>query len=192
MNKSINISTRNEKVKAMIRSGATWEDIEKEFGVTRAWIQICLKESYTNQTAYNNLLAKARENQAARDKNTVIVTETGALLNYFEQVIKPRQQNAVCAPAFCKKEILRIGNVSEDSKKKVLSSKRITWVERAEREQLVVKPKPDEPVKPRVYGIVALCCSLSKEGKKVLLKTNSRQIAALAEAQGLGIKIVKF
>ncbi|MBR5227357.1 MAG: hypothetical protein IKV94_01810 [Clostridia bacterium] len=192
MKKSTSIKNRLESVKSDIRAGLTWDEIEVKYGVTKAYLQICLKASYSNMVAYNTLLAKARENQAARENNTVVVTETGALLNFYDEVIEPRKQSAVCAPAFCKKEISKITNAPEDSKKKILSSKKITWVERAEREQLAVKPNTAEPVKPRAFGVVALCCSLSKEGKNVVLKTNSRQIAALAEAQGLGIKVVKF
>ena len=130
--------------------------------------------------------------QKEKDKNTVVVVETGVLINHFEEVKKLARRMEVYSHQLCQIEIKKIPNISDEVKKKLLSWEKLNWVPRDGRENLVVIPKTDERVKPRVFGIVSVCCNFRKTGKQVITLTTSRHIASFSEAQGLGIKVIKY
>lgn len=187
MSKSMGNNTRIQKTITMIRKGATWEQVEEKLGCTRAYLQKLLRTSYyKTDKRYNNLLALARKNAAEAKRkekeNTVIVAETGALLRSFV----PDEKSPAFVPAFCKKEISKNAEKEGADATSILENPNITWTPKI-KERLECLPW--KTVKPRIIGIIALCCDMARDGKKVKLYTGSRMIADLAIKQKLSIEV---
>lgn len=180
--KKIDKEKRNAIFLKKILAGSTWEELEQEFVLTKTYIQTCLRKHIKLKKHYDLLLAKARANAKTK---AIYVAETGALLNNSGLL---RGKSRVFVPEFCKKEIEKIGpeNVS------ILNNPKICWCNITwER----VKNLPSREIKHRTIGITAFCCAMAKRNNdsRVVVYTNSRDIAELIEAQQLSnVSVVKF
>jgi len=194
MERTLSKKTKMVKTIRMINNGATWNEVESELGIGRTYIQRLLQKDYYKSAArYNNLLAKARENakikakaamlvraktEVKNVKEHVVVTETGALLKFYEPTgVK------TYVPEFCQHEIRRLAAQNGRNAEKLIADKRLTWVPR-EKENIKVR-FPKGLFKPRTIGIVALVCKLLDEGFEVELVTSSREVFELAGLQGV-------
>lgn len=187
MEKTMAKKTRLLKTVNMINTGSTWSEVEQEFKVTRAYLQKLLRDDYyKTETGYNNLLARARQNEKEKRSKTVIVSETGALFRGFDI---PRGVK-VMIPRFCKKEVWKHAFHNGVKAQDVINNPKFTWVQR-EQEFLNVRAEKGS-FKPRTVGIVALCCRLIKEGFAVRCITTSREISELAKLQNLSEKSLEI
>jgi len=191
MEKTMAKNTKIQKTIRMIRNGATWCEVEKELRVTRTYLQKLLRtEYYKNETCYNNLLKKARENQKNKNANFVIVTETGALFEGFDI---PKGVKVI-VPEFCKKEVTKYAARNGRNAKKMVNDPRIIWVPNKHDGKLNIEP--DKGLfKYRSINIVSLACKLLAEGNTVRCVTTSREIWELAGMQKVNpptLQIVKL
>lgn len=184
--KSTSKETKCKKAIAIIRSGGTWEDVERETGVTRAYIQKLLRGYYKHTGSYNNLLKKARENMKASPvtDNIIVIAETSAFIANPNLL---RRKEIVYVPAFCKHELTKISEKNGIDYSKVLNSSKIHWI--TVEGKYRINNKPNELIKPRILGIVSLCCDMAKTGRKIRLFTASSKLAQIAEIQNIDIDI---
>lgn len=173
------IEIRNKIAIARIDEGATWEDLEIELGVTRVYLQSCLKR-YLEEREYQLLLGVARANAKTK---YIDVVETGSLLNAPELL---ENKLRVFAPSFCRDEIRKLAPESD-----MINSPKISWANiRWEH----INISPDKRVKPRTIGVVAFCCTMAKRNRDYIIRvyTNSKDIEDLLVVQKISnIKIIK-
>lgn len=192
------IFTRNSmalKCRRLIsQEGATWEDLSAVFDYSVKYLQKCVKESYSREGDYKNLLKKARLNKAAKQKaeavlpqeiNEVILVDTGFLMRVGVKWIM-QQSLDIYIPSLCIRELeglSRSYKEAEDLLTYYWASGRIAPIDLYGEEDLWEEPVV--PVrKPRTRGIVAVAVKLDSLGKKVRLYTNSKQVEWLALHQG--------
>lgn len=203
-NTNLSDSTLVKRAKTMIYAGATWESLTIAFGKSESTLRRKIKASYKTEGGHKRLLEKARENsrlaKEAREKmgvptdeediKEIIVTETGYLLDHGVQGIMNESLD-IFIPHFCVYELEKLAR-SYASASEVLtlhySTKRLTTINLRGKELLFEDPA--SIVKKRTIGVVSVCCELFCQGFKVRLLTNSREIANLAEEQGMGIQVV--
>lgn len=179
MEKTMAKKTKMTKTVRMINNGATWHEVESELGVSRAYLQKLLRtEYYKVSTCYNNLLAKARENEKKKLAKTVIVAETGALFAGFDI---PKGVKVV-VPEFCKGEIKKFAAKNGRNAYKMINDSNITWVPSKHDGKLIVKVEKDL-FKFRSINVVSLACKFLGEGYTVKCVTTSREIFELAGLQ---------
>ena len=197
--RSVSNETRVKKVKAMINAGATWEDCAEEMGLSEKYLQSLVRASYKTESSYNKLLAKARANKKARaeekkvigndptdeEVKEVILLETGYILERgIDQILD--ESLDLFIPFFNIKELDKLSDSYEVAEKFltiVYSSGRITSLNLKGRETIF--EEPSFSVKDRTFGVVASACYLWSMGYRVRLLTNSFEIEALANAQGV-------
>lgn len=193
--KTLNNSSRCNKAISLINKGKTWEEVSKILDLSVPYIQKLVKLHYKRDKAYNNLLAKARENKKAKiqdfivseDINEVIVTETG----YVMKVGVPNEALDMYIPAFCIGELEKLANRSQEAVDFLTvcwETSKVRCINIRGREMLY--KQPSFPVKNRSKGIVAVAIELIKMGFKVRLLTTSYEVAQLAELQDCGITVV--
>lgn len=179
--RTINKERRSAAIERKIYSGSTWEELENEYMLTRTYMQTCLRKYCKTKQQYDTLLSVARANAKV---NVIYISETGALLNNWGFL---RGKQRVFVPDFCKREIEKISHNNDH----VLSNPKICWANiKWERVKII-----DRELKPRTISVASFCCAMAKRHKnsKVVLYTNSRDIAELVEAQTIpNISIVKF
>ena len=126
MKKTMAKNTKILKTIRMInKEGATWEEVEKEIGCTRVYLQKLLRtEYYKVEACYNNLLTRARENAKKKKAKQIIVAETGALFTGFDM---PKGITIV-VPEFCKKEVTKFAFRNGRNAQKMINNPSITWV----------------------------------------------------------------
>lgn len=191
MNRSLNKDNRNAKIISRINNGASWEELESEFKLSKSHMQACLRVYYKQSSRYNAILARARKNSnGKKDTDAVIhIAETGALLVHPTLLYHKKR---VFVPEFCKKEIDSISSKEETNRSNILNNNKICWTNI--RWEHIVVPK-DVEVKPRTISVVAFCCAMAKRNRpsKVKLYTNSYAIEKLIAIQNVSnIEVVKF
>lgn len=202
MKKTMNKETKGKKIIHMInREGADWLDVSKALGHTVQYCQKLARSQYKTETGYNKLLAKAKANKKAKEEakkllelnkptvTEVVVTETGYLMTVGVDGIE-KISSDIYVPRFCIKEmekLARESSVAEEVVKYYFESREITAINLKGREELFVEPQ--EYLKDRSLGVVALCYFLWLRGYNVRLLTTSKEIRELAKLQNLGILI---
>lgn len=176
------IDERNEYIIRRINQGATWEDMEEEFGLTTTYLRACLKRYLKDdEKRYQILLGIARANSNVR---YIDVAETGALLNNSEAF---ENKKRVYVPSFCKCEIEKLGLGSD-----MINNPKMCWVN-IHWDHINISPA--KRVKPRTIGITAFCCTMARHNKESIVRmhTNSKDIVDLIIAQNIpNIKIIKY
>lgn len=176
------------------QEGATWEDLAEMFGLSIKTLQKYVRESYSREGDYKNLLKKARLNKAAKqmaeavlpqEVDEVILVETGFLMRVGVKWVM-EQSLDIYIPSLCIRELeglSRSHKEAEDLLTYYWASGRIAPIDLYGEEELWEEPVV--PVrKPRTRGIVAVAVKLDSLGKKVRLYTNSKPVEWLALHQG--------
>lgn len=208
MKKSANIKTKVLKAIRIINHGGTWEDVSEAVELSIGYIQAKVKEYYKNPNNYNKLLVKARQNKKRKEEEAkileaeskvddkkktdcVIVVETGYLLSKGVKALKSKED--IFIPYFNIKELEKLTNasaVASEVLKEIYGKRAVTCIKLNQDE--TVFEKPAREMKPRTYGIVAVCCYLWSNGYHVKLLTNSREVEELANLQYIGIEVERI
>lgn len=202
--------TRSKKAIKMINNGATWDEVAQVLGVCKEYARQIVKSHYKTRKAYDKLLSKAKANRRAmrkkeekstedvfrnenddsnnndKNNNEVVVVETGYLLKEgFRDVIS--EDYATCLPLFCLSELQKLSYSLKNAEsliETIYDERNVVPISLRGKEMCF--NEPNEHVKNRSYGVVALCCYLSLKGYTVSkLYTSSREIEKLAKAQNI-------
>ena len=196
MKKMLDVTAMTAKAIRMInREGATWKDLSEMFSLSIVHIQRCVRNSYSRNGDYQNLLEKARQNKAAKQQaesqkaepeinEEVILVDTGFVKRAGVKWLM-QQSLPLYIPAFCIRELERMSEESSVAKQVLTfywSTRRMSSIELNGKELLLKEPK--SPLrKARSRGVVAVAVKLYSLGKKVRLYTNSFEVEQLALEQ---------
>ncbi len=191
--------------KRRIRNGGfTWEQVAESLGVTPKTIRAYVSSSYTRRKSFykellavekanrETLLAQAKEVLAndGDEIDEVIVTETGALIKRGSAEVLAATL-PIFIPLFCIRELEKLSASCLEAEHILAfyGAGGLNTVNLRYKEELFCEPS--FPVtKNRTIGVVAVCCELWVQGYKVRLLTSSREVAKLAEEQGINDLII--
>ncbi len=187
MNKKIKKDKRNEIIIDRISNGFTWDDLEREFDLTRSYMQNCLREHFENdKRKYKVLLAVARSNEKGK---VIYIAETGVLIGHPAIF---RNKNRIFVPNFCRKEIANLQVRNNEDYTDIIKHPKICWSEIGWESITTI---PNRNMKHRTIGITAFSCTIAKRNKETAVKlyTNSRDIEELVNVQNIpNLAVIKL
>lgn len=183
------------KAKRLINNGKSWAEVSELLDLSIGYIQHLVKNSYTRQSAYKKLLAKAQANKVKAEASNqdapveeieeVILVESGFLMHHGVSWMM-EQSLPVYIPEFCMRELESLA-ISHETAREVItalwSTSMVTPIIARQDDDLWEEPA-EVPDKTRTIIIVAAAVKLDAMGKRVRLYTTSRQVEALAKHQG--------
>ena len=214
MKRTMSNETRATRaIKMIYNAMATWEDVAEVLKISVSHCRKIVREHYKSKTAYNKLLAKARENaRLKKEADKLISVEVDAdevktdeaevdteVKADDESKTEERKQVVLVETGY----MLDVGlpGILNESLDVFMPSFNLKELEKLTRSVQVAEEiltlyystyriTPVQLVKPRTIGIVAVACHLWNNNYKVILKTNSKEVESLAKKQGIDIDVV--
>ena len=221
MKKTMSKETMAKRAISMIYNEmATWEDVAEALKLSVSYCRKIVKEHYKSETAYNKLLAKARENaRLKKEADKLISVEVDADEAEVDTEVKADDESMteerkqvvlvetgymldvglpgilnesldVFMPSFNLKELDKLTR-SVQVAEEILTFYYSTYrIAPVQLKEEELFSKPVELEKSRTIGVVAAACHLWANNYRVILKTNSKEVERLAKQQGIDIDVV--